>query len=71
MYTSGELWICKPTGANQVRGDPSRYLLITGSVVQGKGIFLVRDLQQVLERLESDQRHCRIASRPTARIAQR
>ena len=38
---------------------------------QGKGIFLVRDLQQVTDRLESDQRRCKIASRPTARIAQR
>ncbi|CAI8024141.1 Protein polyglycylase TTLL10 [Geodia barretti] len=54
VYSSGELWICKPTGANQ-----------------GKGIFLVRDLQQVLDRLEGDEKHCKIASRPTPRIAQR
>lgn len=39
--------------------------------VQGKGIFLVRDLQQVLDRLESDRRNCKIASRPTPRIVQR
>ena len=24
IYCSDELWICKPTGANQVRGSPFR-----------------------------------------------
>lgn len=52
--TGEELWICKPTSANQ-----------------GKGIFLVRDFQQVLARLEQDQMSCRPASKPVARIVQR
>ena len=40
-------------------------------LVQGKGIFLVRELQQVLERLEVDERSSKPATRPTARIVQR
>ena len=39
--------------------------------VQGKGIFLVRELQQVLERLEVDEKSSKPATRPPARIVQR
>ena len=39
--------------------------------LQGKGIFLVRELQQLLEKLESDKRKCAATSQPTARIVQR
>ena len=39
--------------------------------LQGKGIFLVRQLSQVLEKLESDKAHCKPTSRPTPRIVQR
>ena len=53
-FTGKELWICKPTGANQ-----------------GKGIFLVRDLQQVYVRLEQDQKSHKPTSKPVARIVQR
>lgn len=53
-YKEADLWICKPTGANQ-----------------GKGIFLVRELQQLLDRLESDQKQCKPTTRPTPRIVQK
>ena len=73
VYCCGDLWICKPTGANQVAGRMLCLLLwITDCAAgQGKGIFLVRDLQQITERLEEDRRNCKIASRPTPRIVQR
>lgn len=38
---------------------------------RGKGIFLVRSLEQVLSRLEQDQKTCKPTSRPVARIVQR
>ena len=44
---------------------------VSAAWTQGKGIFLVRDIHEVLERLESDEKRCKIASRPTPRIAQR
>lgn len=54
------------------------FLLLPGSerccvhhLPQGKGIFIVRDLQQVMDQLECDQKSCKMASRPTARIVQR
>jgi hypothetical protein len=72
--SEGELWICKPTGANQV-GRLGRTITASDECrcihMQGKGIFLVRELQQVLERLEMDERSSKPATRPTARIVQR
>ena len=49
-----ELWICKPTGANQ-----------------GKGIFLVKSLKQVKDKLAADEAHCPTTRHPTQRIIQR
>ena len=38
---------------------------------QGKGIFLVHSLEQLREKLQKDQEHCRISTRPVARVVQR
>ncbi|XP_003385337.1 PREDICTED: protein polyglycylase TTLL10-like [Amphimedon queenslandica] len=54
IYVEDELWICKPTGANQ-----------------GKGIFLVKSLQQVKDKLAFDEAHCPVTRHPTQRIIQR
>lgn len=37
---------------------------------QGKGIFLVRDLEQVLSRLEQDRKSCKPTAKPVGRIVQ-
>ena len=54
IISAEELWICKPTGANQ-----------------GKGIFLVTNLKQLEEKLQTDERNCPQSRRPTPRIVQR
>jgi hypothetical protein len=38
---------------------------------QGKGIFLVKNIQQMRDKLESDKNHCRLSSHPTQRIVQK
>ena len=54
FFSEDELWICKPTGANQ-----------------GKGIFLVKSLKQVKDKLAADEAHCPTTRHPTQRIIQR
>ena len=54
LNLEGDLWICKPTGANQ-----------------GKGIFLVHNLEQIKQKLASDITNARASRRPTPRIVQR
>lgn len=38
---------------------------------QGKGIFLIKSLDQVRDKLTWDEAHCRATCRPTSRIIQR